>query len=622
MARDFLSRWFLPLLLLLTALRILLGSQLELAPDEAYYYQWSQRLDWAYYSKGPGVALAVRIGTALFGPTELGVRAMSPFLALGTSLIAFALARRLYGASVAVWTVMTINVAPIFQAGSVVMTIDGLSIFFWAAALWSFWLALEHSQGADRWNARAIAASGFWYWPLTGLLLAFGFLSKYTNALELLSIVLVLASTARFRVEFRRPGFWTMVAVLLLGALPTLIWNAHHDWITLEHLWSRGDLNTPFRFHPFAIFAYLAVHFGVYSPLIFAAMLAALYRGCRDAATHFKSRFLVAFALPLLGIYVLWSIKKCGEGNWTAPAVWSLTILTVAFWHRLVSGAIENQWLKAANARTRNLPAPWSRISGALLSIFEPVRYAAVALAVGLLLSLLIVNTDAIRRTGVRLGYRKDPTGRMRGWKTMAIAVDDLRHRLEKQSGKPLFLIAEKYQIASCLAFYLPEKRADGPGHPPVYIPESQAFENQYSFWPRYDEMVGVVDLARSLLAKATDPAQRKALAGAVAAAGDPRVAADSPEAAERRRALIRAMLAVSPALPLDEYASQEMGVSLFHGRDALYISDYEFEQPPTSIVGAFEKVELVANWVETRRGLRLRTIRIFACHNYHSLPL
>ena len=161
----------------------------------------------------------------------------------------------------------------------------------------------------------------------------------------------------------------------------------------------------------------------------------------------------------------------------------------------------------------------------------------------------------------------------------------------------------------------------EAPGHPPVYIPESQAFESQFSFWPRYDEMEDVADLARTLLPKAADPARRDALAAALAAANDPKTAGTA-EGAERRRTLIRAMLAVDATLPLDEYASQEATVSLFYGRDALFITADGSENPPTSILGAFEKIEPVAHWFETRRGHLLRPVRVFVCHNYHSLPL
>src|SRR5438034_44296 len=40
---------------------------LDLAPDEAHYWDWSRHLDWSYYSKGPLVAWLIRLSCILFG---------------------------------------------------------------------------------------------------------------------------------------------------------------------------------------------------------------------------------------------------------------------------------------------------------------------------------------------------------------------------------------------------------------------------------------------------------------------------------------------------------------------------------------------------------------------------
>ncbi|MDD5351181.1 MAG: glycosyltransferase family 39 protein, partial [Chthoniobacteraceae bacterium] len=511
------NRWLLLFLVVLTGLRLALGAQMEVSPDESYYYQWSQRLDWAYYSKGPGVAAAIRAGTALLGPTASGVRLLSPFLALGTSVLLFGLARRLYGESVAVWAVLMLNLTPIFNVGGLLMTIDALSIFFWVAALWAFWEALERSPKFSL------------FWPLAGALIGLGFLAKYTNAIALVSVVLVLLLTPRLRGEFRRPGFWVLLGVFALAMIPPVAWNAGHDWITVEHLRNRGGLEDK-GFHPLEVLVFVGLHFGVYSPLIFAGLLAALWHGCRRAGwAEFRVRFLTLFALPLVVMYCVLSLKHAGQANWTAPAFVSLGILAVAFWHGLAQSHV--------GAR----------------------RGAVAALAVGLVMSVVIVNTDGVRRLGLRWSYDNDPGSRLRGWESVALAVNDLRHKLEAESGKPLFLIANKYQTVSSLAFYLPDKRVEAPGHPPVYIPESQAIENQYSFWGRYDENVEPTGLARELLPKVNDPALRGSLEAALRDLEAPEMAKASEEArVERRQTLIRALLLANPALPLDEYASEQ----------------------------------------------------------------
>ena len=45
-----------------------------LIEDEAHYWEWSRRLGLSYYSKGPGVAWAIALATALFGDVEWAVR--------------------------------------------------------------------------------------------------------------------------------------------------------------------------------------------------------------------------------------------------------------------------------------------------------------------------------------------------------------------------------------------------------------------------------------------------------------------------------------------------------------------------------------------------------------------
>src|SRR4029077_2300288 len=141
----------------------------------------------AYFSKGPGIAFAIRASTAIFGANEFGVRFFSPVLAAGTSLLLFYFARRLFGVTAGLWAVLGLNATPIFNIGAFLMTIDPLSIFFWLAAMFAFWLALEQSPRFS------------WHWLITGLLIGLGFLCKYTNALELISVVLVLAFAPRLR---------------------------------------------------------------------------------------------------------------------------------------------------------------------------------------------------------------------------------------------------------------------------------------------------------------------------------------------------------------------------------------------------------------------------------------
>ena len=597
-------------LLVLTGLRLAYIGQMELSPDEAYYHEWSQRLDWCYFSKGPGIALAMKASTSLFGHGEFGVRFFAPILALGTSLLLFWLARRIFDARVALWTVVLVNATPIFNAGGLLMTIDPLSIFFWTAAVCTAWLALEKSPAFTLW------------WPATGLVIGLGFMCKFTNALQLFSIFLLLILTPRYRRDLLRPGFWSMLAFSLPFAWPIYRWNAEHGFPTTSHLAARGGLSTAwYQLDWSSLAQFLGAHIGVYSPLIFLAMAWTLVAGCKDSVArwtaaaawavpampeslrrhavlwmiaglslvglyfggnalempelhrlafwlallaaiaaiatlkdepnmHWKPRFLLAFAAPIVALYVWIAIHHDAEVNWTAPGGVTLSILTVTFFaDRIASGG---HWKK--------------------LFVF--------ALGLGVFLSILTVNTDIIRMAGIPLPFERDPSSRLRGWAGTARAVHDFRQKIEQQTGRKVFLIADDYGTAAALSYYLPEKRIEAPGHPPVYVPESPAAENQFHFWGRYDEY-------------------------------------------EAR----------NQATPINiDEDSKEYGINKFAGRAALYITDRPEGEPASVLIPSFyTRSDTKEPWAKQRnkpwrqfteidiqqRGMPLRKIRIFVLPAY-----
>ncbi len=519
--------------LVLTAIRLTLLGTIDLEFDEAHYWMWSERLAPAYFSKGPGIAFVIRSSTAIFGNSEFGVRFWSPILGAGTSLLIYYFARRLFNGLVGLWAVVALNAIPLVHIGNLLMTIDPLSIFFWTAAMFAFWLALERSPNFSV------------FWPLTGLLIGLGFLCKYTNALELISILLVLALVPRLRREFKRPWLYLLLVMFAICTVPPIIWNQQHTWATLTHLQSRGNLNHSFGFHLKELIGFLAMHFAVFSPLIFLGIAWGVIANRHRAYHQFKVLYLMWFGLPVFLFYFLISINKQAAPNWDVLAFVSLGILAVAYWQeRLTSN--EN----SGNERSR--------------PIF------ATAVLIGVLMSLLTTNTDILRTVGVPI-FRRDPADRMRGWKSMTGAVEQIRSDFESRVGEHLFLIADQRDRASELAFYLKDKRQEGPGHPPVYIVESQDILNQFSFWPRYDEFV------------------------------------DTP---------------AKPAPSGGDVYTEEGGINPFEGRSALYLQSGKSDQLPHNITAAFQSTEKVAVIEVKRFEAHVRTMQVFLCRKYRTLPL
>jgi hypothetical protein len=187
-----------------------------------------------------------------------------------------------------------------------------------------------------------------------------------------------------------------------------------------------------------------------------------------------------------------------------------------------------------------------------------------------LIMSVVALDTDLLRIAGYQLP-RSDPSDRMRGWKSATGALEKMRSDLEAELGEKLFLIADARDRASEISFYLRDKRPEGPGHPPAYIPESQDMVNQFSFWPRYDQFVEV------------QPGMQR---------------------------------------PDGEVYTEENGINLFVGRDALFVRAGEKEHVPRNIQAAFQSNELVGTIEVSRYGKVIRIWQVFLCRSYRTLPL
>ena len=170
------------------------------------------------------------------------------------------------------------------------------------------------------------------------------------------------------------------------------------------------------------------------------------------------------------------------------------------------------------------------------------------------------MDTDPLRSLGLHFP-RRDPANRLRGWKSATAEVEKLRADFETKSGEKLFLIADERDRAAEISFYLRDKRIEGAGHPPVYIVESQDLQNQFSFWPRYDEFIE-----------------------------QPSRVVPSP----------------------NEIYTEENGINPFVNRSALYVQEGNKEHAPHNIRAGFQSTERVATIQVHRFGELIRTWQVF----------
>jgi 4-amino-4-deoxy-L-arabinose transferase-like glycosyltransferase len=419
--------WAAAILLLGTIFRLWYCTHLELVGDEAYYWLWSRHPDYCYLDKGPVIAWFISAGTALFGQTVFGIRFFATLLALGTGIGIFFLARRLFSDRVAFWSVLLAALTPLFAVGATLMTIDTVYIFFWTLAALTFWHAKDQTR--LRW------------WLLTGVLVGFSMLSKYTGAIELLSFVGFCAWHPPSRAHFRRATLPAMLLVVVLFLIPVIVWNWQHGFPTSHFLVHRGALDERMRLRPFEVLSFLGQQAGVISPILFLGLLAAVCWPRFAPTSRVQTGYLLALFLPLFLVYLILSFQKASQANWAAASYVSGLILVAAKW---------------CEADRIYAWARWVICSGLVIALLE---------------TALLHETSWLHLPG-----RLDPIDRARGSRDLAAQVS----ALQKSSGAPV-VIANKYMTAALLSFYLP-------GQPDTFMPVSSPPFNQLVLWPTYRE--------------------------------------------------------------------------------------------------------------------------------------
>jgi 4-amino-4-deoxy-L-arabinose transferase-like glycosyltransferase len=417
-------------IVLMTLFRLWYVRCIDLVPDEAYFWVWSKHLALSYRDKGPLVAWTIALGTHLFGDTVFGVRFFAVLLSAGTAFQLFRLAERLYDDRTALWCVGVAAVIPLFAVGSILMTIDPLSVFFWAWGANLSWSAFE--TGKIR------------YWVLLGFAVGVGFLAKFINVIELVGVALFLCWSKPHRhFLFSRRSLATLVAFGASSA-PVFWWNVQTGWLHVQALHERSGIQHSFGIHPREFLQYLGEMFAVVSPPIMAGMFIAAIGLWRLHSDQPRVKHLLSQFLPVQVMYFVLGLNNKGEPNWIAPSLITGIVLLVVFWQQVI---------------LRNKTWCWVAWSALGVSLVETVFLHTVIF--------------------LRLPLKYDPLRRAEGWLDFAQHVQEAR-----QQTSPDLLIGNDRVPASMMQFYLPD-------HPVAYVQPEAYGESQYTLWPGYTVRYG-----------------------------------------------------------------------------------------------------------------------------------
>jgi hypothetical protein len=403
---------FVALWCALLLVKAVVAARLPLFVDEAFYWQESRHLAWAY-SDLPGLtAWLIRIGTSVFGEGALALR--MPFLLL---------------ASVVPWLVVRITAREFGEQHG------------WVAGIAALLLPLAGSLGLMALPDTAMVVATLLCLDAGARLLrdvrygaalqlavglAIGALSHYRFAAVIVVGVVALLVLPQGRQALRDPRLWIAIAFGAAAWTPLLAWNFENAEAGLR--FQLVDRH-PWTWQPGGAW-FIAIQALLATPLMFVALLWAAVRGVRHDSD--PVRFIaLSGGLVVLGFFVLgfFADTERVSFHWPLPGLVALLPLLPVLlvrWPR---------WLRGLT---------WALVAAGLVSV---LGYYA------------LVSVPELR---ARTASLKWYPSNFAGWDVLADGVREAREGMPEGTR----LVADNFKVGAELGFALGDASIEVLQHP------------------------------------------------------------------------------------------------------------------------------------------------------------
>jgi len=294
-----------------TAARLAVAWALGLGNGESYYFTSARHLSLSYLDQPPLALWIAHLSLRLTGSVDpLTLR--GPFILMfgGTTWLMFVLGRKLFGPWPGFYAAAVMNLSAIFTipVASWVQP-DGPLMFFWLCCT----LCLAHIFFTPQ------LKRPMWWWSLTGLALGLALLTKYHAAFLAAGAAAFAMSQPPLRRWVVHPGPY--VALLIAAAVfsPVMLWNAQHDWISLQWQGNRAMATRGLRLLDLA--RSIGGQALWLSPWIWWPLVIELVRGFAHGRRDGERYFLSCLAVGPIVVFTLISLwAPLGfHFHWQAP---------------------------------------------------------------------------------------------------------------------------------------------------------------------------------------------------------------------------------------------------------------------------------------------------------------
>ena len=296
-------KFLLPIaIFLLCILNIVQGSTTELLPDEAYYWVYSQYMNWGFFDHPPFVAVWVTISDFLF-TDELSVRFFSSIsFSLLIYLVWITIDHPLKKKFTWLFIVLVFSTA-LLNVYGFITTPDTPLLFFFALFLWSYKEYLT-KRNTVSYLLLSLAITGMMY-------------SKYQGILIVLCIFL---SNWKLAKDYK---IWLVCLGALVLYIPHIHWQYVNDFPSVRyHLYERASVAS-YKFE------YTLMHFVNAIAILgftFIVMYKAFFKGIRSNDLFHKGLNYIVSGFFIF--FLVASFRGHVQAQWIAPIMLPLILIT------------------------------------------------------------------------------------------------------------------------------------------------------------------------------------------------------------------------------------------------------------------------------------------------------
>tara|TARA_A100001011_G_scaffold235743_1_gene243738 strand:+ start:49 stop:1494 length:1446 start_codon:yes stop_codon:yes gene_type:complete len=311
-SENFLIRLLVLIILFCILIRCIaiINSPLELSPDEAQYWLWSQNLSWGYFSKPPLIAWLINLSNLIFGDSDFAVRVFSPILHGITALVIFYLSREIVSDRVAnflsslIWLTL-----PIVGVGSFLMSTDSPLMLLWTVSLLLI--------------VKAYKAENKTKWVIAGLVSGIGVYAKYAAIYQPLGLIIFFLIKINKNSKINLSHLTLFILSFVIISIPNIVWNIFNNFHTINHLSSNAVIDSP-SYSILGSVIFLLSQIIVMGPIIFFIFCISLLN-----FKNFNNIFglILYFVLPVFFVMVFQGFFSEANANWAATALPGISII-------------------------------------------------------------------------------------------------------------------------------------------------------------------------------------------------------------------------------------------------------------------------------------------------------